>query len=55
MFVDPSFYDYILPGYRAICAELGAEYAELRNGLTSVTIPGSVTRRSEMGKKEIPK
>lgn len=40
VFVDPSFYDYVLPEYRAICDELGAEYAELRTGLTEASLKG---------------
>ena len=35
VFVKPSYYDYVLPEYREICKELGAEYAEIKDGVTS--------------------
>ena len=35
VFVKPSYYDYVLPEYRRICAEVGAAYAEIKDGVTS--------------------
>ena len=35
VFVSPCFYDYVLPEYREICAEVGAEYAEIKDGVTA--------------------
>lgn len=39
-FVDPSYYDYVLPAYREICAELGAEYGEIRGEVTPESLKG---------------
>ena len=38
VFVDPSYYDYVLPAYREICSELGAEYAEIKEGITESSL-----------------
>ena len=35
VFVDPSYYDYVLPEYRRICSEVGAEYAEIKDGVSA--------------------
>ncbi len=34
VFVKPSYYDYVLPAYREICGELGAEYSEIKEEIT---------------------
>jgi hypothetical protein len=38
VFVDQSYYNYVLPGYKEICKELGAQYAEIN----STIIPKSL-------------
>lgn len=43
VFVKPSYYDYVLPEYREICKELGAEYAEIKDGVTSNALAGVKT------------
>lgn len=43
VFVAPSYYDYVLPEYRKICAEVGAEYAEIRGGVTADALAGAKT------------
>ena len=41
VFVNPSYYDYVLPEYRDICSELGAEYAEIKDGVTAEALAAS--------------
>ena len=43
VFVNPSYYDYVLPEYRDICSELGAEYAEIKDGVTAEALAGVKT------------
>ena len=43
VFVDPSYYNYVLPTYREICKGLGADYAEIRNGVTAQALKGVQT------------
>lgn len=43
VFVKPEFYDYVLPAYREICNEIGAEYAEIRDEITSESLKGVKT------------
>lgn len=38
VFVDPSYYNYVLPEYKEICKEIGAEYAEINNTITSKSL-----------------
>jgi len=38
VFVDPSYYNYVLPNYTKICKEIGAEYAEINKTITSKTL-----------------
>lgn len=35
VFVDPSYYNYVLPGYKEICEEIGAEYAVIKRTITT--------------------
>lgn len=35
VFVDPSYYDYVIPGYKEILKELGCSYRENRAEITS--------------------
>ena len=38
IFFDPSYYNYVLPNYKEICKEIGAEYAEINNTITSKSL-----------------
>ena len=38
VFVNQSFYDYVLPSYKEICKEIGAQYSEINNTITSKTL-----------------
>ena len=35
VFVDPSYYNYVLPNYTKICKEIGAEYLEINKTITT--------------------
>ena len=39
-FVDPSYYDYVIPGYKEILARNGIEYVENKGEITSETLDG---------------
>jgi len=43
VFVDPSYYNYVLPGYKEICKELNAEYSEINGTITSKVLEGVKT------------
>ena len=43
VFVDPSYYDYVLPGYKVICKEINAEYVEANYTLTEQALQGIKT------------
>ncbi len=40
VFVSPAYYDYVLPAYRAICSDIGAEYMEIKSEITSDLLKG---------------
>ena len=43
VFVDPSYYDYVLPEYKVICKEINAEYVEGNYTLTEQALQGIKT------------
>ena len=43
VFVDPSYYNFVLPGYKEICKELNAEYSEINSTITSKALEGVKT------------
>ena len=43
VFVDPSYYNYVLPGYKEICKEINAEYSEINSTITSKALEGVKT------------
>lgn len=40
VFVDPSFYDYVIPGYKKILMDQGIEYVENREEITEKSLKG---------------
>lgn len=40
VFVDPSYYDYVIPGYQEILTRNGIEYVENREEITSKSLKG---------------
>lgn len=43
VFVDQSYYNYVLPGYQAICKEIGAEYSVINSTITAKSLEGVKT------------
>ena len=43
VFVDPSYYNFVLPGYKEICKEINAEYSEINSTITSKALEGVKT------------